>query len=102
MPDLIGRFIAAKLPGTQRSGLSSLQILREKHGSAIDGRLAGCEGLVEGLTAASSRRATRRWRQRRRRCWVGCERRGRGSIETDSFRFATLELRDPASSILRE
>ena len=54
VPDLIGRFIAAKLPGTQRSGLSSLQILREKHGSAIDGRLAGCEGLVEGLTAASS------------------------------------------------
>lgn len=53
VPDLLGRFLGARLPGTQRSALAALQIIREKAGRAIDARLAGCEAIVGGLRAAA-------------------------------------------------
>lgn len=53
VPDLIGRFLCAKLPGTQRSALSALQIIRERQ-PGIEARLSGIEGLMAGLRTASA------------------------------------------------
>lgn len=52
LPDLLGAFLVAKVPGTQRSALSSVQIIRERQ-PGIEGRLAGCEPLMQGLARAA-------------------------------------------------
>ena len=51
LPDILGRFLAAKLPGTQKSALASVQIIREQR-PGVEERLAGCQPLVDGLGTA--------------------------------------------------
>lgn len=41
------------MPGTQRSALTSVQMIRERQ-PGIERRLASCALLVEGLTAAAA------------------------------------------------
>ena len=54
LPDIIGRLLGAKVPGTQKSALTALCIIREKS-PGVEPRLAACEPLVNGLkTAAGS------------------------------------------------
>ena len=54
-PELVGKFLGARLPGTQKKALTALQLIRERGGSNIDERLAACDVLVDGLrTAAAS------------------------------------------------
>ena len=40
--------------GTQRDALAAVDLVREKQGAAIDGRLASCALLVQGLQAAAA------------------------------------------------
>ena len=51
LPDILGRFLGAKLPGTQKSALASVQIIREQR-PGVEERLAACQPLVDGLSAA--------------------------------------------------
>ena len=52
-PQLLGTFLAARLPGTQREALSAVQLIRERQ-PGIESRLAGVEELVAGLGAAAA------------------------------------------------
>lgn len=52
-PELLGKFLSAKLPGTQRDALAALELVREKQGKAVDARLAACTPLVDGLRGAA-------------------------------------------------
>lgn len=52
-PELLGSFLAAKMPGTQRDALSALQLVREKQ-PGLDGRLARVPALVSGLSSAAA------------------------------------------------
>ena len=51
LPDILGRLVGAKLPGTQKSALACVQIIREQR-PGVEVRLAACKPLVEGLTVA--------------------------------------------------
>lgn len=51
LPDILGRLVGAKLPGTQKSALACVQIIREQR-PGVEVRLAACRPLVEGLTVA--------------------------------------------------
>ena len=54
LPDLLGKVLLSKLPGNQAQALACVQLIREKQpaGSGVDGRLACCPILVQGLQAA--------------------------------------------------
>lgn len=53
VPELLGRFLRAKLPGTQRSALSALQIVRERQ-PGVEARLKGVNSLMEALVEAAA------------------------------------------------
>ena len=51
LPDILGRLLGAKLPGTQKSALAAIQIIIEQR-PGVEARLRECAPLVEGLSAA--------------------------------------------------
>jgi len=52
-PSLIGTFLGARLPGTQRDALNALQLVRERQ-PGIESRLAGVDELMAGLISAAA------------------------------------------------
>jgi len=52
-PSLLGSFLSARQPGTQRDALNALQLIRERQ-PGVESRLAGVEELIAGLNAASA------------------------------------------------
>lgn len=52
-PQLLGHFVAHKMPGTQRQALSALTVIREAQ-PGVEGRLAQVSELTKGLEVATA------------------------------------------------